>query len=134
MSHHQEHCNYVEKFRAELESLENQAGIRDEIASSSEYHGSDVFRRVYFGVADKTLRKALIAKVRELTQEVNLEHFPSNIADAKESLEAVRNRETAKKTLFAALSASTLPSPLPNGVESKYENSIKFFDHCMATL
>ncbi len=43
-------------------------------------------------------------------------------------LRSGKNREDAKKTIFAALSASTLLEPLPKGVERKYENAIKFFD------
>lgn len=35
-----------------------------------------------------------------------------------------------KKALFAAI--SVLPKSLPRGVERKYENSIKFFDHCIS--
>jgi hypothetical protein len=40
-----------------------------------------------------------------------------------------RRNGAAKKALLAALSA--LPKPVPKGLEKKYENSIRFFDHCL---
>lgn len=89
MTHHDKHWTRTLKLRTELEAIESQAGVRDKIAAFVEYNGPSDFRRVYFGVHDKSLRKALIAKFRE-QDEHGKNYLPSEIADAKEEIEAIR--------------------------------------------
>lgn len=92
MSHYQEHRKRDQELRAELEAIETQAGIRDKIAAFVEYNGPSDFRRVYFGVPDKELRKALIAKYREIRQEHADNYYQTKIANNKEILNATRQK------------------------------------------
>ncbi|HYA65120.1 MAG TPA: hypothetical protein VEE84_00425, partial [Burkholderiaceae bacterium] len=77
-----EHRRRLQALVAELEALEHEAGLPDSIAASVEYVEAKDVRRRYFGVSDEDLRKALIAKYREVTEE-HRQRYPASIADTK---------------------------------------------------
>lgn len=95
MSRYQRYWKREQELHAELEAIETQAGVRDKIAAFVEYNGPSDFRRVYFGVPDKELRKALITKYREIRQEHADNYYQTKIADNKEILNATRQKGIA---------------------------------------
>ncbi|HXW66228.1 MAG TPA: hypothetical protein VEK74_14190 [Burkholderiaceae bacterium] len=89
-----EHRRRLQALVAELEALEHEAGLPDSIAASVEYVEAKDVRRRYFGVSDEDLRKALIAKYREVTEE-HRQRYPASIADTKARIAEARKK--AKK-------------------------------------
>ena len=77
-----EHRRRLQLLVAELEALQHKAGLPDSIAASAEFVEANDVRKRYFGVPDQELRKALIAKYRELMEE-HRRRYPASIADTK---------------------------------------------------
>lgn len=78
----EQHRLRLRALTAELQSLEGKAGLRESVAAQVEFIDTSDLRRRYFGVQDPALRRALIAKYRQVMEE-HRQRYPASIADTK---------------------------------------------------
>jgi hypothetical protein len=103
-----EHRRRLQVLVAELEALEHKAGLWDSIAASVEFVEAKDVRKRYFGVPDQELRKALIAKYRELMEE-HCQRYPASMADTKARIaEAHKKARKAPWVIPAAIAGLVL--------------------------
>jgi len=86
-----QHRQRLQKLAAELEALERKAGFSESIAASVEFIDKKHLRSRYFGVPDREMRRALIAKYWEVLEE-HRQRYPASIADTKSHIAEVRKR------------------------------------------
>jgi len=86
-----QHRQRLHKLVAELEALERKAGFADSIAVSVEFTDKKDLRSRFFGVSDREMRRALIAKYREVMEE-HRQRYPASIADTKAHIAEARRK------------------------------------------
>ncbi|HYA66868.1 MAG TPA: hypothetical protein VEE84_09265 [Burkholderiaceae bacterium] len=86
-----QHRKRLEQLTHELEELERKAGFSDSVATNVEFIDKKDLRLRYFGVSDPQMRRALIAKYRELMQE-HRQRYLASIADTKARIAEARKR------------------------------------------
>jgi hypothetical protein len=86
--HHQNWLRERDRLDAELNAIEEKAGVRARHAAFVEYHGDLDLRRLYFSVPDKDMRKGLISQSRR-RRRLGPEFSKALLADAKEELAAL---------------------------------------------
>lgn len=87
----EQHRLRLRALTAELEALESQAGLREPVAARVEFIDANDLRRRYFGVQDPALRRALIAKYRQVMEE-HRQRYPASIADTKARIAEARKK------------------------------------------
>jgi ankyrin repeat protein len=86
--HHQNWLRECGRLDAELDAIEEKAGVRARHAAFVEYHGDSDLQRLFFSVPDKNLRRELIAQSRR-RRKLGPELSKALLADAKEELAAL---------------------------------------------
>ena len=86
-----QHRQRLQKLAAELEALERKAGFSESIAASVEFIDKTQMRSRYFGIADREVRRALIAKYRQVLEE-HRQRYPASIADTRSHIAHVRKK------------------------------------------
>lgn len=99
-----QHRQRLGKLTSELQALERDAGLSAPVAASVEFVDRESLRRRYFGVSNPELRRALIAKYRELLQEHG-QRYPASIADTKARIAEARAKVARPPWMLPALVA-----------------------------
>jgi len=103
-----EHRRRLQVLVGELEALEHKAGLPDSIAASAQFVEAKDVRKRYFEIPDQEMRRALIAKHRELMEE-HWQRYPASMADTKTRIaEAHKKAKKAPWIIPAAIAGLAL--------------------------